>query len=634
MVDDRNNTRTLKENTVLSGKYQIKSVLGEGGFGITYCAKDTIIGEIVAIKEYFPAPYATRDNTNGKTNELTIITGESKEGFQKGLEKFVDEAANLAKFQREEGIVSVKNFFYENNTAYMVMEYIDGITLKDYLKQHGNKLPYEVVLAMMNPVMQSLSSVHKLGIIHRDISLDNIMVTNDGRMKLIDFGAARYIGNGEDKSITVMLKDGYAPPEQYQTNGKQGPWTDVYALCATMYRMMTGEVLPNSIARTKMEDKGAVRKLKGEKIPKHIVKALTSGLTPQRKKRIQSIERLIKSLDIEHHNKPEKKIVKVIAVEVVIILLLIGCLGVMQIRGRMGIVETDLRGMEENKDENNDQLVNKDNIVEDELDEPDKQIVVDEVVQLSREEMIQKIEAECNLPIIDELTAYEDFDADGMFELFTVTGTGESCESYASLYFVTSNSVIEVDNDMSSFGFYSMSLVQCGRKIIYDLSVSGSLASSLLYTCEGNMPITIDSLGGALLRNDGLGQTFRLYDTWKVNYPDDEMAHTHIEYPVWYVNQTLCDFNYEEIDFYQFYQQDLDFQNEFHNKYGHELESGDILIMNMLSCDNGYVYINYVLLNTESTGSYYYSAFNQMTKKIDKTELGYFDPINDQGSGF
>ena len=285
------NNRALILGTILNGKYRIERIVGEGGFGITYQATDLLIDETVAIKEYFPSTLASRDTTDELTTELTIITGNNFVSFENGLSKFEKEASNLAKLQNIKGIVKVKNFFRENNTGYMVMEYIDGMSLSEYLKTVGGKLEYSQVLSMMEPIMNALTQVHKAGIVHRDISPDNIMVTKDNQLKLIDFGAARFVGNEDEKSLTIMLKEGYAPPEQYRSDAKQGPWTDVYALCATMYRMITGQVPVDSLSR--VLDKDTLKPIsKYADIPKYVEMAFIKGLDTNINKRFMCVENL------------------------------------------------------------------------------------------------------------------------------------------------------------------------------------------------------------------------------------------------------------------------------------------------------------------------------------------------------
>ncbi len=233
----------LKPGTLLRDRYLVGKALGQGGFGITYIGRDTLLNIPVAIKEFYPNGYAYRDHEVANT---ITITASGHSFFHDGKTKFLREAQTLARFSNEPGIVSVHDFFEENNTAYIVMEYIDGITLKKYISING-KISGSVLLQMMRPMIRTLEKVHAQGIIHRDISPDNIMVPQDVALKLLDFGAAREVGG--DKSLSVMLKPGYAPEEQYRSKGKQGPWTDVYALCATMYFCLTGERPDESVER-------------------------------------------------------------------------------------------------------------------------------------------------------------------------------------------------------------------------------------------------------------------------------------------------------------------------------------------------------------------------------------------------
>ena len=282
----------LPPGTILSGKYLVGKLLGEGGFGITYLGWDLNLDMKVAIKEYYPAGFVMRENTS--SNTVLSFTGEKGEFYQAGKDKFLSEAKSLAKFFLLPGIVCVKDFFLENNTAYIVMEYIDGVTLKTKLAQSGGKMPVGPLLELMRPLMSSLSTVHKAGLIHRDISPDNIMVSNAGQVKLLDFGAARDVTVNGGKSLAVVLKPGYAPEEQYRTQGQQGPWTDVYALCATIYKCITGVTPPEPIER--MANDKLVPPIALCPVTPAQNAALLKGLAIYAAQRFQSIEELYRAL--------------------------------------------------------------------------------------------------------------------------------------------------------------------------------------------------------------------------------------------------------------------------------------------------------------------------------------------------
>lgn len=235
----------LKPYTILGEqqkRYIVGKVVGEGAFGITYVAFDKKLEMKVAIKEFYPRKYAKRV---GNAVEL-----HSQEGLDIVAlrEEMISEARSLAKLDQLEGVVEVKDYFRDNNTIYIVMEYIEGINLKDYMNQNGGRLQVPITKRMMRPVIESLMQVHNAGMIHRDISPDNIMVTPEGKMKLIDFGTAK---ESNDTNTLALGKKGYAPPEQFAKNGNQGTWTDVYALAATYYACIVGKKPPVSTERLK-----------------------------------------------------------------------------------------------------------------------------------------------------------------------------------------------------------------------------------------------------------------------------------------------------------------------------------------------------------------------------------------------
>jgi len=278
----------LRLRTILNGKYLVGKVLGQGGFGITYIGWDLNLGLRIALKEYYPSGYVTRETTSTSSATVQPFTGSEGDFFLKGREKFINEARSLAKFFTLPGIVSVKDYFLENGTAYITMEFIDGQTLKDYVANMGGKLIAAQVFDLMKPVMSSLADVHKAGIIHRDISPDNIMISKDGYLKLLDFGAARDFTQAGAKSMSVMLKPGFAPEEQYRSKGEQGPWTDIYALSATMYRCITGITPDESVERIR-KDTVMPPSAMGIAIDLKKESALMMGMAVLQSKRFQSI---------------------------------------------------------------------------------------------------------------------------------------------------------------------------------------------------------------------------------------------------------------------------------------------------------------------------------------------------------
>ena len=231
--------------TLRGGRYVVGRVLGFGGFGVTYIAYDRRLRQKVAVKEYLPGEFSTR--MPGMT-AVTVYSGERQEQFAAGKLKTIEEAVRLAKFRHIPNVVHVFDTFEENNTAYIVMEFCDGESVKSILERQG-PMSLEEALIVVLGAAEGLKPVHAEGMIHRDISPDNIYRLKDGSIKILDFGAARYATTKHSKSLSVIIKPGYAPEEQYRSRGDQGPWTDVYALAATFYKMITGITPPDAMER-------------------------------------------------------------------------------------------------------------------------------------------------------------------------------------------------------------------------------------------------------------------------------------------------------------------------------------------------------------------------------------------------
>ena len=245
----------LKPGTILDGKYLVGEMLGQGGFGITYIGFDLLLEQKVAIKEYYPMS----TGMVSRENSTTVVWSSAvmqKSGMEKGFDSFLKEARKMAKLGGIPGVVGVKSVFIQNETGYIVMDFIEGETLLKKLQREG-PMDYGTCISLMTPIMQALAEVHKHGIIHRDISPDNIMVQSDGKLILLDLGAAKDLDiqgkDGNVQSSQMVAKHGFSPVEQYGQAGKIGPWTDVYAMAATIYYCCTG-VLPPSATDRMIED--------------------------------------------------------------------------------------------------------------------------------------------------------------------------------------------------------------------------------------------------------------------------------------------------------------------------------------------------------------------------------------------
>lgn len=297
----------LMTETILKDIYRIVNVIGEGGFGITYKAEDIRTKKYVAIKELYCKELVYRGEE--PSNDVMLIYEMNSDMVEKTKKRFLGEAKTLMKFSGLTGIVQIINYFEENKTAYLVMEYLDGMTLRDYINETG-RLQWRQVIEMVKPMMESLAKIHEEGLIHRDISGSNIIVRPDGSLVLLDFGAAKMLLQKESYTNTsVFAKKGYTPIEQYSEDGNIGPWTDVYAMTAVIYECIVGELPPDSLQRA-IYDEYKTMKEKGLKVPNQLELICSKGLSVKYGERFQSMSDLKEALEVglEVHGTSKKSI--------------------------------------------------------------------------------------------------------------------------------------------------------------------------------------------------------------------------------------------------------------------------------------------------------------------------------------
>ncbi len=267
--------------SVGGGRYRLEKKIGRGGFGTTYKAMDTRVNVWVAVKEF-----------QGKSEEDT--------------ERALAEARITAEFYSLDGIAAARDFFEENGAAYIVMEYVHGISIKKYIAKHG-RMSGETVLKKLQPLMNSLGKIHEKGIIHRDISADNLMITDEGKLMLVDFGAAKFTEQMTGQTQTLIFKRGFAPIEQCRENGKQGTWTDVYSLCATIYFMITGIVPEDAIERLIEDTILPIGQIYGTGLSQSQERAIMKGLAVESEKRYATVRELYEELyNCEFNENAEK----------------------------------------------------------------------------------------------------------------------------------------------------------------------------------------------------------------------------------------------------------------------------------------------------------------------------------------
>lgn len=321
----------LAPGEILNHKYIVGTTIDSGGFGIIYRAWDAQMEQVVAIKEYFPNGVVSR--VPGQ-NDVIVYSGKNREVFRKGVDRFLVEARNMAEFSQPD-IVALYDYFEENNTAYIVMEYLDGVSFKEYLKERGGRIPSEEVVDITLHVLAALEEIHSHHIIHRDISPDNIFLCSNHRVKVIDFGAARFSSGEESSNFSTIVKPGYAPAEQYRTKSRQGTFTDLYALGACMYQAATGEKPQESLARAMHDDLRPPKELNPE-VPEYLSDIIMKAMAMDEDERFQSSEEFMKALKGHQiaktpaKKKPKKKKKKgnsVLKMAVAVVLTLLLCAG-------------------------------------------------------------------------------------------------------------------------------------------------------------------------------------------------------------------------------------------------------------------------------------------------------------------
>jgi len=285
----------LYPGTILNNKYILGTVIGFGGFGVIYKAWDNNLNRIVAVKEYYPTTYLNR--IEGE-KQVHIYDVKNIDIFEKGKREFLEEARNLAKFNQHPVVVNIFDFFEENGTAYFVMEYLDGCSLKSVIvnaAKQGKRLSVKTSLQITQAILGALKAVHSENIIHRDIKPGNIFICKNGTIKLIDFGAARFSDQDKEKTRTIIITPGYAPAEQYQSNSKQGPFTDIYAIAAVLYEMLTG-IKPDESINRKVEDLVEHPRNINKDVSKSLSNAVMRAMAVNQEIRFQNVDQFAKAL--------------------------------------------------------------------------------------------------------------------------------------------------------------------------------------------------------------------------------------------------------------------------------------------------------------------------------------------------
>lgn len=401
----------LSPGTILENRYGMGVVLGFGGFGITYKAWDFQLNTVVAIKEYYPSALVQR--VPGQ-KDVIMYEGSKRQEFLSGLDRFLEEARSMSKFVNHPNIVRVDNYFEANHTAYIVMEFLDGISLKEFLKQEHGKIDYSMAIDIADCIINALDEIHKAGILHRDISPDNIFLCEGGVVKLLDFGAARFSDEEKEVTRSVILKPGFAPPEQYQSKSKQGPWTDIYALSATLYRAITGKLPDESVNRAVEDELHAPIEIDNQ-IPEYLSNTIMKGMALNPDLRFRNVEEFRKALknqtkveDLKVELKKRKR-KRVLGIAVVALILVMGGLVAFNIFRRKK-AQVDLESatitiwiaVDEDEDAEEQQQMMKNIVSKFKEDQPSINIEIEAVASGEYAKKLEEADASSSMPTLYE----------------------------------------------------------------------------------------------------------------------------------------------------------------------------------------------------------------------------------------
>lgn len=332
----------LYPHTVLNNRYIIGKVINNGGFGVVYKAYDMKLESIVAIKELLPTQNSMV-NRVPQTTDVIPVNEERREQFEILKKKFLEEARTMAQFSNCESVVHIYDFFEANNTAYLVMEFLDGITLREYLDTNDKKMDFDTAMSIMLPVMEALKAVHAQNVIHRDVSPDNIFLCNNATVKLIDFGAAKFSETERENNNSVVMKPGYTPPEQYRAKGKIGVYTDIYSVGAVLYTILSGEIPEESIDRAEKDNLEKLSKL-GVELPIYAEKSIMKAMALRETARFKNMDDFIKAIkgekkaDFPEVELKKKKIIRGISVALAFVVMITSVIVTYQVKNHNNLV--------------------------------------------------------------------------------------------------------------------------------------------------------------------------------------------------------------------------------------------------------------------------------------------------------